>query len=456
MKIRVFRSGPGDALLLTSDTGKHILVDGGVPAAYEDHWATTIGKLRDKNEPLELVYVSHIDQDHIGGIVKMFDNEVRWRLYEARTNTPALRQRVKKLKEPKFKRPPEVKAIWHNGFWEKTRKNRINNGHSNSMDVADILFRGAQIHAGVGGQSSGSHDHGKEISPASLADRMHFLGQSAGDAVELGRRIGGKQLDIPVNPQFGGNFITRKQNQDSFAIGGFEITVLGPTQGELDIMEDHWDKWLNEHQTRLAYLIKRHDGDDDKLKNANFEILNMAKQASIALSGNQYVSPPNLASIILLVKNNGRTILLTGDADDASVIAGLKAKRLLDANQQIHVDVHKIGHHGADNSYSDKLARTVLADDYVFCSDGDNSNPEIRVIDGYLGVLLKGDNNHPPAIRPDMKPTFWFSSGPGLESNIGYNKQWIKVEKALKKWQKTHPNRFRYKFLKSGDSFLVK
>lgn len=456
MKIRVFRSGHGDALLLTSDTGKHILVDGGVPAAYEDHWATTIGKLRDDNEPLELVYVSHIDRDHIGGIVEMFDNEVLWRLYEARTNNPALNQRARKPKKPKFKRPPEVKAIWHNGFWEETRKKRIRNGHSSSMNLADIFFRGAQIHAGAGGDTSGSHDHGKETTSASLANRMHFLGQSVGDAIELGRRVGAKQLDIPVNPEFDGSFITRKQNQDTFSIGGFEITILGPTTAELNKMGDFWDAWLNENESGLAKLIKRHEGDADKLQSSTFDISSMAKEASIALSGSQYVSPPNLASIILLAENDGRTILLTGDADDASVIAGLKAKGLLDANQQIHVNVHKIGHHGADNSYSDELARMVLADDYVFCGDGAHTNPETDVIAGYLGVLLEGDNNHPPAMKPGMKPTFWFSSGPGLETNSKLDSQWIKVEKELKKWQNNHPNKFRYKFLKSGDSFLVK
>ncbi|MFK5977463.1 MAG: hypothetical protein QM488_01065 [Rhizobiaceae bacterium] len=324
------------------------------------------------------------------------------------------------------------------------------------MDIADIFSRGAQIHAGAGGQPPDQHDHRKETTPASLAERMHFLGQSVGDAIELGRRVGGQQLNIPINPEFGGSFITRKKNQNPFSIGGFEITVLGPTKAELNKLEKDWDAWLNKNQKRLAVLKKRHDRDADKLKSANFDISNMAKEASIALSGSQYVSPPNLASIILFAENDGRTILLTGDADDASVLAGLKAKGLLDANQQIHVNVHKIGHHGADNSYSDELARTVLADDYVFCGDGANTNPETDVISGYLGVLLEGDNNHPPAIKPGMKPTFWFSSGPGLESDSKLNSHWVKVEKELKKWQKDYPNKFRYKFLKSGDSFLVK
>ena len=55
MNIRVFRSGKGDCVLLThGSNGKHILVDGGVFDAYEDHWASAVGQLRNDGEELEL------------------------------------------------------------------------------------------------------------------------------------------------------------------------------------------------------------------------------------------------------------------------------------------------------------------------------------------------------------------------------------------------------------------
>ena len=454
MKIRVFRSGKGDALLLTSDGGKHMLVDGGVPDAYEEHWATTVGKLRDAGEDLELVYISHIDRDHIGGVLEMMDNEVAWRLFEFRSRTGRGRAR-----EPKIKRPPKVKAIWHNAFLEKARRRQVRSSdHGASvLDVEDILFRNAQIHAAADETVLHGKEDGRPVSIAAreLADRTQFLGQSVGDAIELSRRIGAKQLDIPLNPEFDGDFVVRKRGQTPFEIGGFKITVLGPTAAELDKLEKEWNTWLKEKASFLKTLQKKHKKDEAALRNSDLsDILEMARQASITLAGNQRVTPPNLASIIMLAENGGKSILLTGDADDPSIVAGLKASDRLDANGQILVDVFKIPHHGAHNSFSNTLAQTVVAKDYVFCGNGKNSNPEPDIIAAYLEVLLEGHDGKPPALPTGVKPTFWFNDGPKLESGK-LKKHWERVEDTLKNWHDKHPGRFRHKLMKSGDSFLV-
>ena len=178
------------------------------------------------------------------------------------------------------------------------------------------------------------------------------------------------------------------------------------------------------------------------------DILEVARQASITLAGNQRVTPPNLASIIMLAENGGKPILLTGDADDPSIVAGLKASDRLDANGQILVDVFKIPHHGAHNSFSNSLTQAVVAKDYVFCGNGKNSNPEPDIIAGYLEVLLEGHDGKPPALPTGVKPTFWFNDGPNLESGK-LKKHWEGVEDTLKNWHDKHPGRFRHKLMKS-------
>lgn len=446
MKVRVFRSGSGDATLLTSDTGKHILVDGGVFDAYADHWAGFAGKLRSDGEALELVCISHIDRDHIGGILRMLDNEVAWRLYDYRVAQGGNPNK----KKPTLKRPPEVRAIWHNAFLEKIRQRQVRSSNHGQavLDVTDMLFRMAQIYAGAGGGTV-------ENAASAIADRLHFLGQSVGDAIEVSRRIGAKQLNIPLNPEFGGEFVLRKRGQSPFTIGGFTITVLGPTQADMDALEDEWNKKLGEYGSYLNKLLSKHKkaekilGQDDVS-----DILAMAREAAFTLAGNQNVTPPNLASIVMLVENDNRTALLTGDADDPSIIAGLKATGRLDGNDQIRVDVYKVPHHGAHNSYSDDLARTVIADDYVFCGNGEHHNPEPDIIDGYLRVLLEGSGGQPPALPAGIKPTFWFNCGPAVAEHK-HEKHWDRVEHSLRSWQQRHPGRFRYRFMRSGDSFLV-
>ena len=81
MKIRIFQSDQGDCLLISSKES-NILVDGGMASSYTEHVAPMLAKMRDKGEVLDLVCVSHIDQDHISGILKMIEDEVDWRVYD--------------------------------------------------------------------------------------------------------------------------------------------------------------------------------------------------------------------------------------------------------------------------------------------------------------------------------------------------------------------------------------
>jgi beta-lactamase superfamily II metal-dependent hydrolase len=443
MQIRVFRSGEGDCLLITGSSGKHILVDGGIPVAYKNHWVGTVGALRKQGKPLDLVCISHIDRDHIGGILRMLDNEVAWRVHNFQSGLPASPRR-RRPKRPKLERPPKIKAIWHNAFLEEVRRERVGgsgNG-ATSPDLADVFFRNATIMAGAG--------------EALVADRLQFLGQSVGDAIEVSRRIGTRQLKIDHNPEFGGGFVLRPADGASFDVADMKIKVLGPTASEMEELRTEWNKWLDEKAAYLTRLQKKHDRDAARLRLAEpADVLAMVRETALGLAGNQDVTPPNLASIIMLVRDGNDSILLTGDADDPSIRDGLKAAGELDGNGQARVRAFKVPHHGAHNAYSNELARTVIADDYIFSGNGKHDNPEPDVIDGYLKVLLGGAGGEPAALPDGLRPTFWFNCGPELADTDELRKHWDKVGKVLQKWQAKKPNRFRHKLMRAGDSVLL-
>src|SRR4051812_42909321 len=96
--VEIFPAGVGDALLLRCVSGKerpvNILVDGGVRATYERHLAKRLQELGAQGERLDLVVVTHIDTDHIGGILKLL-----------RANGSAASPAV-----------IEICDIWHNGY----------------------------------------------------------------------------------------------------------------------------------------------------------------------------------------------------------------------------------------------------------------------------------------------------------------------------------------------------
>ena len=89
MKLTVFHVGDGDCLLLSAqgaegNEGKphHILVDGGRKTPFRDNAGEFLSQLRKRGEELEVVCVSHIDDDHISGILGMIEDEVAWRVFD--------------------------------------------------------------------------------------------------------------------------------------------------------------------------------------------------------------------------------------------------------------------------------------------------------------------------------------------------------------------------------------
>jgi beta-lactamase superfamily II metal-dependent hydrolase len=61
-----------------------------------------------------------------------------------------------------------------------------------------------------------------------------------------------------------------------------------------------------------------------------------------------------------------------------------EAAGLMDADGRLEVDVLKVPHHGATNSFSDAFVDRVRAANYIFCGDGEHHNPEPEVVEGYL------------------------------------------------------------------------
>ncbi len=448
MELRVFRSGKGDCLLVSGGDGKTILADGGVLEAYEDHWAEFVGDLRDGGQSIDVVYVSHIDRDHIGGILRMLDNEVAWRIFDYQSSLPA-HLRTKTPKEPTLPRPPEVKAIWHNAFFETVQTDVLSSSlraTGAAIDMISVLSRSAAI---LGGASPDSELFRE-------ASHHQFLGQSVGDAIEVSRRIRADQLNIPLNPDFEGNFMIREADRPDIQIGAMRATVLGPTKEELKALLGDWNKWITDKSDYLKKLIRRHEDEARHLPSASPErVLEVARERALELASNQTVTPPNLASLIVLLREGQESILLTGDADDTSIIEGCEEAGLFDNAGRLHVKAFKIPHHGAHNSYSDDLARRITADHYVFCGNGKHSNPEKDIVESYLKVLLEGHDGHEPAAPSGAKFTLWFNCGEKLASS-DLKQHWKNLEKMLDRWSERFPGRFKVRFLKTGDSFVIK
>lgn len=89
MRLKVLKSFNGDSLLLSfvDENGicRNILIDGGVSATYsqkdkkgkiiENDLFNVITSIRKSGQKIDLLILTHVDDDHIGGILKWFEND---------------------------------------------------------------------------------------------------------------------------------------------------------------------------------------------------------------------------------------------------------------------------------------------------------------------------------------------------------------------------------------------
>ena len=394
MKLTIFQSEEGDCLLLTSQAGKKILVDGGPSSAFKNNIARLLPAAAAGG--LDLVCVSHIDSDHIGGVLKMLEDLVAWRQYDYQKNAGNTG-----FSQPACPRPPEINAIWHNGFKDMVGDN---SAEIQSQLVANLMVLNADV--GVVGDEM-----------AAAAPGVSRLATSIRESLVLSNRAGMQQLGLRVNAEFNGRTILTPAAPAAVPFGDLQITIIGPSNGSLTKLRKDWNKWLQDNQ-QVVEKIRREMQAEGPLNQSTEDNLAMGAMAdafrltaqlrltAAELGNRKLVTPPNLASLMFLVNENGKTILMTGDGHYLDILDGLKQQKLLDAQGRLHLDVLKVQHHGSEHNIHADFCRAVTADHYVFCGNGSNENPDLAVLQTILDSRLKPGESLLATGRPFK---FWFS-----------------------------------------------
>jgi hypothetical protein len=195
----------------------------------------------------------------------------------------------------------------------------------------------------------------------------------------------------------------------------------------------------------LARLRAQMQADIERLGSNEVEVLRSALQLQAdELGDRSQVTVPNLASLMFLVEEEGKTLLLTGDGHTREVLSGLEDAGKLRPGGTIHVDVLKVPHHGSEFNLDPAFCRRVTADDYIFCANGEHENPDL----GVLELIL--DSRLAPATGADSDEDaggdfrFWFNSSPAVEG--GDAEHLVEVERLVKA-RAAESDRFSFSFL---------
>lgn len=234
---------------------------------------------------LDVVCLSHVDDDHAGGLVRLFRD-----MRQAQQDGEAL--------------PYDVDALWFNSVEDLVD----HRAPGLSASVHPLLERAAASDAAV----TASYNQGRDIRDAAAA--LHLDGNAP--------------------------FRSPLTEGAEATLHDLDVTVVAPDEGALAELEEKWRK------------AKRR-GDP--------EVISAAYADS---------SVQNLSSIVLLLRHEDGTALLTGDARGDHVLAGLRALDLLDDDAPLHLDLLKLPHHGSDRNVEPDFFERIRADHYVISADG--------------------------------------------------------------------------------------
>lgn len=331
-RLKVVQAFHGDCLIVvygSEDEPRYMLVDGGPSGTYEKHLKGELTAIKAAGGQLDLIVLSHVDDDHVNGLLDMMEELIE--------------QRGSGLPET-----IAAAGLWHNSF-------------------ADTLGPAAEATLTEGMETSA----------------LPFGAMPAAEFTALSIRQGSSLTDdahdllIPINNAFSeteDGLVTADNVDEPLTLDNIEVQIVGPTRIALEELREDWEEWLEKQKKAEAALADSAPG-------------TLADMDGAALDLDDSV--PNLSSIMLLIASGGKRLLLTGDGLGDHLLAGLADAGLLDAQGAIHVDIFKLPHHGSERNVTAELFEKITAETYLFCADGKHDNPDIQTLEWLVEAAVK-------------------------------------------------------------------
>jgi beta-lactamase superfamily II metal-dependent hydrolase len=199
IKLHVLQAEYGDCFILETKFGKdsvNVLIDGGPYQTFEKHLKPTLKKIP-LNGKLDLVVLSHIDNDHVIGLLDLLAE-------------------IKNQRERGGKELVKIEKIWHNSF----------------NDLLELQEEPKKLLGNIFSAKS-------MVKWSNTKESLVMKGfQQGTDLTNLA-----KILKIPTNPDFD-NIIVVNDKIRSVRLNNLSIQLLGPTKKNVDKLRKEWKKWL--------------------------------------------------------------------------------------------------------------------------------------------------------------------------------------------------------------------
>ncbi|OFD90552.1 hypothetical protein BWGOE13_55190 [Bacillus mycoides] len=346
IQLNMFEAGNGDSFLIKciDENITNILVDFGYSNTYKKHVEKHLRNMNMNNEKLDLVIVTHIDQDHISGGIRFFEDNGRM----------------------EDSRIISVGEVWHNSY-----------KHLEMAETEKILTDKEREH----------------ITKNSIFVERNREGNTSDTSAIQGSRLAANlnSKGYRWNDSFGGQAVSYRGTAPIYLNEGIKITVLSPTITELEKLRKTWKRELKikfptielsndtifDDAVECISLIRRPRNVQTLPKNTSTTV-NPEHLASAIFQ--EDTDEINASSITCIVEFMNKRILLLGDSTPSVVEAQIK-KIYKEVEFPIIFDAIKVSHHGSAKNTSKELLDIIDSEHYFISTNGNTyGHPDVETI----------------------------------------------------------------------------
>ncbi|WP_419880518.1 MBL fold metallo-hydrolase [Peribacillus sp. B-H-3] len=339
--VKMFPANNGDCFLVSLglENRKHILIDCGYTETYRDFLKKELLNIANNGEAIDLMVITHIDQDHILGALAFL---------EENNNDPFI----------------EIKEIWHNSYrhlqFEKEKVEKI------TEQELTILNREVELGSSF---------------------LRHRIGQAGIRHEDISAKQGSMLAALILeggylwNESFGGKAVNY-ENKNPVVKDQYSLTLLSPNTDKLKRLSRTWLRELKKQKMNFSlsneqifddayefYLIRQ---EEQKVLESNisssasiYDEINIENIVLQNLKEEIDNSVVNGSSISFIIEYKNKRLLFLADAHPDIIddnIARLEGK---------HFDLVKLSHHGSKRNITRALIESLNSELFLISTNGD-------------------------------------------------------------------------------------
>lgn len=352
MVIEMFPAENGDAFLVRLDNKKNILIDMGYIDTYKTYIRDRLVEIKNENQCIDLLIITHIDEDHIEGAIEF----------------------IKQNGDSESPQIIELKEIWYNSYrhlqFDKCKVEHISRFENRQLEELKL---------------SNSSISRKEINESKLI--------SANQGSTLAGYLYGLGY---INNKWNSSFNYKAVNLDSnneIDLDDIKMYVLSPNTKKLSELSKVWIEKLRKIDTDFSISDEEIFDDAYELYMKKIKPIidvNESKDISYSLKdfktlvqgdikqSNKDTSKSNGSSISFILEHKDKRLLFLGDAHEDIILNNIE--KYEDKGVSLEFDAVKISHHGSiKNNF--RWIEKVKSEKYLISTNGEkHGHPNEEVI----------------------------------------------------------------------------